>query len=119
MEERRLSNQNIKINHKVKNMLENNKQIRTFEEKVTSLLFNNSEFLKGVNEEIKPQFEGTTDLRTFLKTTGKLKLEDMRLIVDQALLLLEMFYVHLPLKRAMHAIDPVQRLRLLKSLSEK
>jgi len=28
--------------------------------------------------------------------------------------LLERIYVHLPLKRAMHAIDPVQRLRLLK-----
>jgi len=35
-------------------------------------------------------------------------------IVDQALLLLEMNYVHLPLKRAMHAIDPLQRLKLLK-----
>jgi C-terminal processing protease CtpA/Prc len=35
-------------------------------------------------------------------------------IVQQALLLLEMNYVHLPLKRAMHAIDPIQRLRLLK-----
>ncbi|MDX6385217.1 MAG: hypothetical protein QOK48_2790, partial [Blastocatellia bacterium] len=34
-------------------------------------------------------------------------------IVQQALLLLEMNYVHLPLKRAMHAIDPIQRLRLL------
>ena len=35
-------------------------------------------------------------------------------IIDQALLLLEMNYVHLPLKRAMHAIDPIQRLKLLK-----
>ncbi|HEU5239766.1 MAG TPA: S41 family peptidase [Pyrinomonadaceae bacterium] len=35
-------------------------------------------------------------------------------IVDQALQLLEMNYVHLPLKRAMHAVDPVQRLKLLK-----
>jgi hypothetical protein len=30
------------------------------------------------------------------------------------LILLEMFYVHMPLKRAMHAIDPIQQLRLLK-----
>jgi C-terminal processing protease CtpA/Prc len=36
------------------------------------------------------------------------------LLVDEALLLLEMFYVHMPLKRAMHAIDPIQRLKLLK-----
>src|ERR1051325_9140401 len=33
---------------------------------------------------------------------------------DQALLLLEMNYVHLPLKQAMHAINPIQRLKLLK-----
>ena len=38
----------------------------------------------------------------------------MRLIVDQALILLEMFYVHMPQKRAMYAIDPIQRLKLLK-----
>ena len=35
-------------------------------------------------------------------------------ILDQVILLLEMNYVHLPLKRAMHAIDPIQRLKLLK-----
>jgi C-terminal processing protease CtpA/Prc len=34
--------------------------------------------------------------------------------VDQAITLLEGFYVHLPLKRAMYVIDPVQRLRLLR-----
>ena len=35
-------------------------------------------------------------------------------IVEQALLLLDMNYVHLPLKQAMHAINPIQRLKLLK-----
>jgi C-terminal processing protease CtpA/Prc len=35
-------------------------------------------------------------------------------IVDQSIMLLETNYVHLPLKRAMHAIDPIQRLKLLK-----
>jgi C-terminal processing protease CtpA/Prc len=34
-------------------------------------------------------------------------------IVEQALLLFEMNYVHLPLKRAMHAVDPIQQLKLL------
>lgn len=43
-----------------------------------------------------------------------LLLPEMLLIVDQALLLLEMFYVHMPTKRAMHATDPIQRLKLLK-----
>lgn len=57
------------------------------------------------------------DLRTFLLQADKqtvISLSDMQLIVEQGLILLEMFYVHLPLKRAMHAIDPIQRLRLLK-----
>ncbi len=95
-------------------MLKSDMQIGTSKERMSSLLYNSAEFLKGVNEEIKPQFEGTTDLRTFLKTTGKLSIEDMILLVEQAQVLLEMFYVHMPLKRAMHAIDPIQRLRLLK-----
>jgi hypothetical protein len=34
-------------------------------------------------------------------------------MVEQAIKLLEGFYVHLPLKRAMHAVDPLQSLRLL------
>lgn len=44
----------------------------------------------------------------------RLSRRDRLRIVEQALLLLEMNYVHLPLKRAMHAIDPIQRLRLLR-----
>jgi hypothetical protein len=40
--------------------------------------------------------------------------EEREEIVDQALVLVEQLYVHLPLKRAMHAVDPVQRLKLLK-----
>jgi len=36
------------------------------------------------------------------------------LIVQQAIMLLEGFYAHLPLKRAMYAVDPLQRLRLLR-----
>jgi hypothetical protein len=47
---------------------------------------------------------------------------ERQLLVDQALALIEHVYVHLPLKRAMHAVDPLQRLKLLKrrsaSLSE-
>lgn len=43
-----------------------------------------------------------------------LDLKDRERIVDQALLLVEQLYVHLPLKRAMHAVDPVQRLKLLR-----
>jgi C-terminal processing protease CtpA/Prc len=53
-------------------------------------------------------------LQELLTTTGGLTLEERQRIVDQALVLIEQFYVHLPLKRAMHAIDPVQRLKLLR-----
>jgi len=53
-------------------------------------------------------------LATFLSKIDKLTRRDRLRILDQALLLLEMNYVHLPLKRAMHAIDPIRRLKLLK-----
>jgi cytosine/adenosine deaminase-related metal-dependent hydrolase len=56
----------------------------------------------------------TSDLKTFLRTWGHLTLEGRERIVDQALILLGENYVHLPLKRSMHAVDPMQRLRLLK-----
>ena len=36
------------------------------------------------------------------------------LLVDQAMVLLDETYVHLELKRAMHAVEPIQRLRLLR-----
>lgn len=39
--------------------------------------------------------------------------DERRLIVDQAILLLTEAYAHLPFKRSLHAVDPVQRLRLL------
>lgn len=53
------------------------------------------------------KFFATIDKKCDLSRRDRLR------IVRQALLLLEMNYVHLPLKRAMHAIDPIQRLRLL------
>jgi hypothetical protein len=37
-----------------------------------------------------------------------------RTLVDQAAILIDDLYVHLPLKQAMHAVDPLQRLRLLR-----
>ncbi|MCT9078059.1 S41 family peptidase [Streptomyces fulvoviolaceus] len=56
----------------------------------------------------------TTDLSDFLLgTKGTLTLADRRTLTEQALVLFEDNYVHLPLKTAMHAVHPVQRLRLL------
>ncbi len=45
----------------------------------------------------------------------KLSRTDKETIVDQALLIVEQLYAHLPFKRSRYAIDPVQRLRLLRS----
>ena len=56
----------------------------------------------------------SVELRDFLRGAGTLTLEERRLLVEQALVLLEQNFVHLPLKAAMHAVNPVQRLRLLR-----
>lgn len=56
---------------------------------------------------------------TFLEGAGNLTLAQRKVIVDQALVLLEQNYVHLPLKVAMHAVNPVQRLRLMRARLER
>jgi C-terminal processing protease CtpA/Prc len=48
------------------------------------------------------------------KKKNKLSRQQRLRIIDQALVLLDQTYVHLPLKRALHAIDPVQRLKNLR-----
>ncbi len=64
---------------------------------------------------VAPQLLATTrSLHILLAAFGELSLDDRKRIVEQAIVLLTENYVHLPLKRAMHAIDPVQRLRLLR-----
>ncbi len=80
------------------------------------LLTNNSLANFAIANNRNELWDHVEDLRTFLKAAEQmvLSLADMQLLVEQALILLEMFYVHMPLKRAMHAIDPIQRLRLLK-----
>ena len=57
---------------------------------------------------------GSGPLETFLRTAGSLTPDERLTLVNQAILLLEGFYVHLPLKKAMHAVEPLQRLRLLR-----
>ena len=53
-------------------------------------------------------------LPEFLGTVSALTRDERLVLVDQAQVMIDQTYVHLPLKRAMHAIDPVQRLRLLR-----
>jgi hypothetical protein len=45
---------------------------------------------------------------------ARLSRKDRLRIVEQALVLMEMNYVHLPMKRAIHAVDPIQQLKLLR-----
>jgi hypothetical protein len=71
-------------------------------------------FLAEVAEPVRDQLAASVELRDFLRGAGALTLEERRLLVEQALVLLEQNFVHLPLKAAMHAVNPVQRLRLLR-----
>ncbi|MFI0454303.1 S41 family peptidase [Actinomadura sp. 6N118] len=58
-----------------------------------------------------------TTLPDFLKANeiGRLTVDDRRLIVRQALLILEQNYALLPFKAARYGINPVQRLRLMQA----
>ena len=57
------------------------------------------------------------ELGAFLRSSerkARLSRRERLRIVEQALVLMEMAYVHLPMKRAIHAIDPIQQLKLLR-----
>jgi C-terminal processing protease CtpA/Prc len=66
------------------------------------------------DDSVKAALSTARGLRTFLQTVEKLTPDELELIVDQAIAMLDGFYVHLPFKRAMHGIDPLRRLRLLR-----
>ncbi|MEV5963624.1 S41 family peptidase [Kribbella sp. NPDC051952] len=65
------------------------------------------------------QASAAVPLPDFLESAGTLTLAQRKVLVDQALLLLEQNYVHLPLKIAMHSVNPVQRLRVLRARMER
>jgi hypothetical protein len=67
-----------------------------------------------LSREAQANLGAITTLQQFLATTGTLTAAQRSKLVDQAELMLDMLYVHLPLKRSMHAIDPIQRLKLLR-----
>ena len=64
---------------------------------------------------LQPLLAEVVELRDFRRQDVTLSRADRRRIVDQALVLIEQNYVHLPHKAAMHAVNPVQRLRLLRA----
>jgi hypothetical protein len=78
-----------------------------------------TEFLRSVPEPVRDHLAASVDLPTFLAGAGLLTLDDRKRLVDQALVMMEQNYVHLPLKVAMHAVNPVQRLRLLRTRLER
>ena len=80
--------------------------------------YERSTFLAGVPEAVRDQLSTTVSLSDSLRSIPLLSMEEQGLVVQRALDILEGYYVHLPLKRAMHAIDPIQRLRLLSSRIE-
>lgn len=71
------------------------------------------EFLAHAHDAVKAQLATTITLKQFLQQQTSFSLVERLKIVEQALLLLEDLYVHLPQKRAIYAVNPVQRLRLL------
>ncbi|MCG8505128.1 MAG: S41 family peptidase [Sphingomonadales bacterium] len=71
-------------------------------------------FLKSSHTAVREHFKAATDLPSFLATAGDLSLAGRKRLVDQALVLIDDNFVHLPLKEAMHGVDPVQKLRLIR-----
>src|ERR1700730_1547254 len=52
-------------------------------------------------------------LQAFRMVNAGLSTADKQLAISQALILFDEIYAHLPLKQSMHAVDPVQRLKVL------
>jgi hypothetical protein len=71
------------------------------------------EFLTQAHDAVKAQLATTVTLRQFLRQPTTFTLAERQQVVEQALLLLDGLYVHLPQKRAIYAVNPVQRLHLL------
>ena len=74
---------------------------------------NGLEFLGSIHPAVREQLAAATDLLTFLESTGGLNLDDRKRIVNQALILFNDNFVHLPLKESMHGINLIQKLQLI------
>lgn len=76
-------------------------------------------FLDSTHKAVRSILQASTELPDFLATAGNLTLLQRKRLVDQALLLMDDNFVHLPLKEAMHGVDPVQKLKLIKHRLER
>jgi len=63
---------------------------------------------------VHPFLKAAIPVARFLAKAPALTARERTCIVDQAIMLLEGFYAHLPLKREMYAVDPLRRLKLLR-----
>jgi hypothetical protein len=70
--------------------------------------------LQKTHKAVRPLFRAGIGLDQFFSKAKALTAPQRARIVDQAMMLLEGFYAHLPLKRAMYAVDPLQGLRRLR-----
>lgn len=70
-------------------------------------------YFKSSHGAIRPHLSAVSDLQSFLYEAGTLSLDERKLILEQALVLLEQNFVHLPLKKSMYGVDPVQQLKLI------
>lgn len=76
-------------------------------------------FIKESAERVREHLATALTIPTLLQGVGTLTLDERRLLVDQALVLFEQNYVHLPLKTAMYTVNPVQSLRVLRRRLER
>src|SRR5262245_49116812 len=63
---------------------------------------------------VRTRVKGLGEFLASCERQGRLSRRERLRIVEQALVVMEMNYVHLPMKRAIHAIDPIQQLKLLR-----
>jgi C-terminal processing protease CtpA/Prc len=66
------------------------------------------------DDAVSLDLDNAVTVAEFLEQRRQLTFDECLALVNEAILLLEGLYVHLPVKRAMYAVDPVRRLRLLK-----
>ena len=69
--------------------------------------------VNALKSALRGRFASVTSLGDCLRSRSTLSCSDRVFLVEQALLLLQNHYVHLSMKRVLHAADPIARLNLL------
>lgn len=69
---------------------------------------------EALDESADPALRSVRDLSTLHLDASNLTWDQRELILDKAIEVLDSYYAHLPVKRTILAIDPIQKLRLMK-----